>query len=290
MKAPVAKNQELRPPETQREALINLLGDEDPLVYQVIRGKILSYGLLACDWLHTYTLSDDPVLRRRAREIIQLLSRQDRDGKFLHYCQHSGEDLNLEEGTVMLAQTEDPEVSLEGYSALYDYWAGELKDRINFSWDPERILGCLNRYFFEELEFRGDDQYSYHPESSFINTIVDERMGNPIGLCALYLFVARRLCLPVAGIGMPGHFLCRFQSSRKEIYIDAFRGGRFLTKADCIKYLRYTPHGLHQGYLAPVSPRRILSRMCGNIHQTYAQLEMADHSLRVQRYLVALAK
>jgi regulator of sirC expression with transglutaminase-like and TPR domain len=119
---------------------------------------------------------------------------------------------------------------------------------------------------------------------------VDRRTGNPISLCAIYLFIVRRLKLPVTGIGMPGHFICRYQSTTKEIYIDAFRRGRFWTKADCIKHLLNNNHGLQEGYLTPVTSRRMLLRMCASLHQTYANLEMTEEANRMQRYLVALAK
>jgi regulator of sirC expression with transglutaminase-like and TPR domain len=120
--------------------------------------------------------------------------------------------------------------------------------------------------------------------------VVDRRTGNPISLCLVYLFIARRLRLPIVGIGMPGHFLIRFQSSTGEVFIDAFNRGKLLSKADCVKYLLHTSHGFQEGYLAPVSPRRVLLRVCSNLHQIYAQLELAEDTSRLQRYIVALAK
>jgi len=46
--------------------------------------------------------------------------------------------------------------------------------------------------------------------------VVDRRKGNPINLCLVYLMLARRLRLPLAGIGLPGHFICRFQTPTEE--------------------------------------------------------------------------
>jgi len=104
------------------------------------------------------------------------------------------------------------------------------------------------------------------------------------------LFIARRLRLPVTGIGLPGHFLCRYQSSTKEIYIDCFRKGIFLTKADCIKYLLHANYGLAEGHLSPVSPKRMLLRMCSNLVLTYGHLEMTEEAARVQRYVNVLSR
>lgn len=260
------------------------------MVHATARREIISYGQVACAWLRPYTLSGDPVVRRRVQEIIHFLGSQESNERFLTFCQHSGEDLDLELATGLLAQTEYPDVNLEGYQALYDDWAGELKARLDFAAEPEKILNKLNIFFFEELGFTGTDNYSYLPECSYLNCVVDERSGNPISLCALYLFLARRLCLPVTGIGLPGHFICRYQTSTTEVYLDVFRGGRFLSRADCIRFLVETCHGVNQGFLVPVSPRRMLSRMCANLHQTYSQLELGDKANRVQRYLIALAR
>ena len=274
----------------QRAALISLLVDDDAAIYQMVRGKILSYGRAACEWLRPHILSSDPVMRRRALEIVHHLARKDSDERFLDFCLHNGEELDLEAAVGLLAQTQYPDANTEAYQALYDHWAGELRDRIDFAAEAEQILGVVNQYLFGDLGFWGNEQYGDSPDNCYLNCVVDRRTGNPISLCTLYLFVGRRLRLPVTGIGLPGHFICRYQSTTKEIYIDAFQRGKFWTKADCIKHLLKTSHGLQEGYLAPVTSRRMLQRMCANLQQTYANLEMMEEASRMQRYLVALAK
>jgi hypothetical protein len=57
-----------------------------------------------------------------------------------------------------------------------------------------------------------------------------------------------------------------------------------------VKYLLHTSHGFQESYLAAVSHRRVLLRVCSNLHQIYAQLELAEDTSRLQRYIVALAK
>ena len=273
----------------QRSALLTLLLDEDGTVYQTVRAKILSYGDAAVEWLRPQTLSNDSVLRRRSLEIIRYLSRQQADTEFLGFCLSQGEDLDLEEGSLLLAKTEFPGINVAGYQALLDSYAGKLRDEIEVGSGVESILATINHLLFTELGFAGNGQDYYDPENSYLNRVIDRRMGNPISLCLIYLFVTRRLRLPVAGIGMPGHFLVRFQSSVKEIFIDPFNRGKLLTKADCIKYLIHTS-GFQESYLAPVSPRRILLRTCSNLHQIYSHLALTEEIARLQRYIIALAK
>jgi regulator of sirC expression with transglutaminase-like and TPR domain len=276
--------------EPQRKALISLLVDEDPGVYHSIRTTLLTYGQEAVAWLRPCLLNPDPVLRRRAQEIVQFVERQDADNRFLGFCLNHGEDLDIEQGAWLLAQTQYPDINIAAYQALLDSFAGELRERLATRSSADEVLGVLAKYLFEELGFGGNEQNYYDPDNSYFNRVMDRRLGNPISLCLLTLMIGRRLRLPLVGIGMPGHFLCRYQASTGETFIDAFNRGRLLTKAECIKYLLQSGHGYLEGYLAPVSPRRMLLRMCANLHQIYVDLEMPKEATRLQHYIVALSK
>jgi regulator of sirC expression with transglutaminase-like and TPR domain len=276
--------------ESKRAALLNLLADEDPAVYQTVREKILSCGPSATEWLRPHTLSSDPALRRRARQIVRHFDRQAADNRFLGFCLKHGEDFGLEQGLWLLAQTEDPEINVEAYKALLDHFAAEVGERLQPGSEPKVLLTELNTYLFGDLGFTGNEENYYDPQNSYLNRVIDRRTGNPINICAVYMLLARRLRLPIAGIGLPGHFICRYQSTAAELYIDPFNHGKFLTKADCIQYLTRGNYSLRDDYLAPVTPRRLLLRVCGNLHQIYLQLEQAHEATRLQRYLIALAR
>jgi regulator of sirC expression with transglutaminase-like and TPR domain len=275
---------------SQRTALLSLLVDEDRAVYQAVRAKILSFGPQATQWLRPHTLSSDPVLRRRANEIVLHFGRQAADDRFLGFCLNQGEDLDLEEGAWLLAQTQYPDINVEGYRALLDHYAEVLRERIEPGFDAGKLLGVVNGYLFRELGFVGNEANYHEPDNSYLNRVLDRRMGNPINLSLVYLLLARRLGLPIAGIGLPGHFVCRYQSSSAEVFIDAFNCGKLLTKADCVQYLIQGNYNVRDDYLTPVSPRRILLRICGNLHQVYLHHELANETTRQQRYMVALAK
>ena len=276
--------------EAQRTALLSLLTDEDPAIYRTVRAKILSFGRDAADWLRPHTLSREPALRRRAQEIVLHFDRQTADDQFLAFCLRSGEELDLEQGAWLLARTQYPDINIEAYAALMDSFSTDLRERLDFGREPKHILNAVNHYLFHELGFHGNEENYYDPENSYLNRVLDRRTGNPINLCLLYLLLARRLRLPVAGIGLPGHFICRFQSSASELYIDVFQRGSFLSKADCVQYLLRGNYNVRDHYLTPVSPRRLLLRNCSNLHQIYQQIESLDEATRVQRYVVALAR
>jgi regulator of sirC expression with transglutaminase-like and TPR domain len=276
--------------QSQRVALLSLLGDEDPLVYRTVREKLLSCGPPAAEWLRPHTMSSDPALRRRARQIVIHFDRQAADDHFLAFCLRHGEEFDLEQAAWLFAQTQYPLINVEAYQAVLDGYANELRGRLEGSGGPQQILTIINHYLFGDLGFTGNEANYYDPENSYLNCVIDQRTGNPINLCLLYILLARRLRLPIAGIGLPGHFICRYQSTAAELYLDPFNRGKLLTKADCVQYLVSANCSLRDDYLAPVSARRFLLRVCSNLHQVYQRLELAAESVRLQRYLVALAR
>jgi regulator of sirC expression with transglutaminase-like and TPR domain len=277
-------------PESQKAALVKLLGDEDPAVYQSIRQKIVSFGPPAAAWLRPHLLSRDPILRRRTQELVREFDRQSADDRFLGFCLKHGEEFDLEEAAWLLGQTQYPDINVGAYSAVLDSYAEDVRERLGAHTEPQKTIEVLNHYLFEELRFTGNEANYYDPENSYLNRVIDRRTGNPISLCLVYLLIGRRLGLPITGIALPGHFLCRYQSSAAELYVDAFNAGKLLSKADCVQYLLRGHYNVRDEYLAPVTPRRMLLRMCGNLHQIYLRLAKEEAATRLQRYLVALAR
>src|SRR5690348_3788921 len=107
-------------PASQRDALLKLLTDEDPQIYRSIRQTIISFGPEAAEWLRPHTCSPDPALRRRSQELVLLFDQQTADDRFLGFCLRFGEDLDLEQGAWLLAQTQYPDINVLGYQALLD--------------------------------------------------------------------------------------------------------------------------------------------------------------------------
>ena len=290
MNSPTTTCPSNKPSESERAALVNLLSDDDPVVYLTVQKKILSCGPDAREWLRPHVLSADPVLRRRSREIVRRFGQADADAQFLTFCRSHGEEFDVEEGVWLLARTNYPDINVEAYQAMLDGYAAALRDRIDPAADGKQTLGVINKYLFEELGFAGNEVAYYDPQNNYLNRVMDRRTGNPITLSLLYILLARRLWLPVTGIGLPGHFICRYQSVAEEFYVDPFNRGKSMTRADCVQFLAHLTEDARAEALAPASPRRILSRLCNNLHQIYRQLGLRDEMLRLHRYVSALTR
>ena len=139
---------------------------------------------------------------------------------------------------------------------------------------PPRTRLATGRVFGEVLgrvhRFAGNEVNYYDPDNSFIHRVLERRVGIPITLSAIYLFVARRLSVPMYGIGMPGHFLVQCGDERRgRVFLDPFRRGEIMTRADCGGMLK--AQGLDDSEdLLPVLPdRNTLARMIANLLNIY---------------------
>ncbi len=274
----------------EREALLTLLEDEDAAVQQLLVDQLVSYGPSALEWLRPLLPGRSGIVRRRVELVEAQLKKRDYDRAFLEFCVGSEVESDLEGGLWLLAQTEYPSISVPGYRALVDSFAEVLRERLDGEEDGEGTFSVINHYLFEELGLEGNEEDYYDPQNSFLNKVIDRRLGIPISLSSLLLLLASRLGLPLTGIGMPGHFLCRYQTPREEFYIDVFNQGRILSRSECVRFLSGSQFGYRDEFLNPVSARSILLRFCRNLLQIYSENQEADQAARFQRYVAALSR
>lgn len=280
------------PPPSQgmQAALVTLLADDDARVWEPIQRRLLKGGPATASWLRSHRLHADPVARRRVRTVLDILGRSAAEDAWWGYLARRGEGLDLEEGAWLFVQTRYPDAPVEAYRAQLDDWAGRLREEMTSAADGKGILERINGWLFGELGFRGNEENYYDPANSYLNLVMDRRTGIPITLGVVYLLLSRRLNLPVTGIGMPGHFLCRYQTPREEHYIDAFHSGRLLTRADCVGRLKQFAGEHDETMLQPLSPRKILHRMVSNLHLLHKDRRNRPEAERLERYLGMLGR
>jgi regulator of sirC expression with transglutaminase-like and TPR domain len=192
---------------------------------------------------------------------------------FIRLLQLPDAELDLAEGALWIAAEEylslRPSVYLERIARM----AAELKRRVQTEIKPSRVVAICNEFFFEEMNFKGNRQEYYDPRNSYLNEVIDRRVGIPITLSVLYLAVAERAGLPVRGVGMPGHFLVKYApaAAESEIFIDAFNG-RTLDRQECAKMLEEMfgeAVEMKPAFLEPTGKRQILARILNNLKGLY---------------------
>ncbi len=180
-------------------------------------------------------------------------------------------EIDLQKAALCLAGEEFPDLDVEGYLVRLDEIAGSIRSQAGTKPDPGDLARALNHYLFEAEGYSGNSSDYYNPENSFLNRVMDTRVGIPITLSVLYLGVAKRLGLKCYGVGMPGHFLVDVQEL--DLYMDPYHSGQLLSASDC---RRLAQSMLGQGiewsdsFLAPTPSKMVLARMLNNLRHIYS--------------------
>ncbi len=198
-------------------------------------------------------------------------------------------EVDVVRASLEFAREEYPEVRPEAYLGRLAELALELAPRITGIHDPRRVVDTLCAFLFREKGFRGNDEEYYDPRNSYLNQVLDRGLGIPISLSAVTIDLARRLFLPIHGVGFPGHFLLKYRTEAVEILFDAYHGGVVLNREDCQARLDRTYGGtlaLEDSHLEVTPPREILARMFQNLKAIYGRDNEYERMLRVLNYLL----
>ncbi len=127
---------------------------------------------------------------------------------------------------------------------------------------------ALATFLFVERGFAGNTVDYADPHNSFLDDVLNRRLGLPITLSVLMLEVGRRVGLTLDGVGMPGHFLVRADANT---FFDPFHGGERLDEEGCRERFSATQGDAPflPGYLAPVGSHAILARMLANLVRSF---------------------
>ena len=181
------------------------------------------------------------------------------------------EQLNLAEAALVLAREEYPQIDIAAYLSRIDALAATLRQRLRADIPASEKLALLCRYLFDELGFSGNTADYYDPRNSYLNEVLDRKLGIPITLSVLFIEVGRRLGLPLSGVSFPGHFLVKCALRDGAVIVDTYAKGASLGIKDLQKRLRVLSGGVDVApeavmrLLTVAPPADILARMLRNL-------------------------
>ncbi|MBI5197588.1 MAG: hypothetical protein HZA19_03160 [Nitrospirae bacterium] len=269
--------------EKDKVSLINLFSDEDPSVIRLLEESFRNQGLLGIPILKQIVSEAPLTARENAEKVLFTLLEELAIREFSEF---SLQGIDLETGVFLLARTGCPDLDPEPYKNRIRQMRRTLQSR-TLPDEPRQALLSVNDYLFTELGFEGNTTNYYDPENSFINRVLDRKTGIPITLSVVYLLVTRPMGLALVGVGMPGHFILKWDrgsDGEEELFVDPFHGGRLFTRNDCVDFLIQSGHGSPPDALKPVNSRQILARMCNNLAAIYHHRNEMERAERYEKY------
>lgn len=201
-------------------------------------------------------------------------------------------EVDLAAAALLIAAEAYPQLTPEPYLRRLDELAERVRDRQWDSTAPVVMLQDLGRVLFEEEGFRGNAEAYYDPRNSFLNDVLDRRLGIPITLSVVFLEVGWRLGLPLHGVNFPGHFLVRYDGEALKLLVDPFQGGTIRFEDEAQELLDLVYGGavrMQPGFLRPADRKDILVRMLENLKGTYLNNRNDERALgALERILLVL--
>ncbi len=274
--------------EKEINILVSFLQDEDPKVVAMAEEQ-LRQGFGQVQPYLKDALAKAPInLRKRLKPLLQKIHWERLETEFRELAARGERHFDLEDGVFLLARFAYPDMEVTQCTKVLDDMALELALRLYSKDEPEKIMKKINDFLFKEQGFSGNKENYYDPDNSFINRLLERKVGIPISLSCLYLLLAKRLHLPIYGVGMPGHFLVKYESENAEIYVDPFNKGKIMSRLDCMRYLLSAGYGFQESFLTRCKARDILKRMMNNLIMIYDQASMMDYEKQLVRYFEIL--
>lgn len=201
------------------------------------------------------------------------------------------DEIDLGRAALAIATQEYPNLEIDDCLSQLDGFGQAVELRMGDEKNPYRIIAALNTVLFKELGFQGNRSEYYDPKNSFLNDVIIRKKGIPISLSVIYMEVARRVGLSLAGVGFPGHFLVKYEDGDVEILIDVFNGGEIRSREDLDRMLQQLYRGqvsYQAGFVAALGKRDILRRMLNNLKWIYLERGEPLKTLSVLDQLVIL--
>lgn len=256
-----------RPPQDVLARIAKLVpdvpADEPPSVKLVAR--LLPDAAVAPEILREQA----DILRRRAERLTELAAvvhREQVQQEMANLLKQPEDKIDLLHVALLIARLNNADLEVNHYLHEVDRMADEIRKSLKKDATEQDRIKALDDYLFKQLGFHGGRTNYYSRSNSYLNEVIDDREGLPITMSVLYAEMARRIGANVVGVGLPGHFVVRFEPKNgpHEI-IDVFNEASRITEAAAMEQIQARIGRPDKSFLASQNKRAIVIRMLRNL-------------------------
>jgi hypothetical protein len=271
------------------EALIQLLDDSDEKIVEHVSEKLISYGtdivnLLENAW-EEFSLS--PIILSKIEKIIHEIQFIEIKNSINLWI--NSNDKSLLDAWIIISKWNYPGLKSDVIQEKISIFQKEIWLEINELQTSYEKVKIINKLFYQQFHFQGDNKNYHSPLNSYINTVLETRKGNPLSLSMLYSILAQNLNIPIYGVNLPSHFVLAYMDENNInnlignksntgvlFYINAFTNGVILYEDDINKFLSQLKIPIEKSYLEPCSNTTIVKRILTNLIASYQQMGKSE--------------
>ena len=198
-------------------------------------------------------------------------------------ARNSSGEIDLARGALLIALQAYPDLDIEHYLRQLDALSEDFRTRYAAADSLSASLANLSQYVFDDLGFRGNSAHYDDPRNSYLNEVLDRRLGIPITLAVVYLELGKRLSFPLAGVNFPHHFLVRSTQGDEPLFVDPFANGAFVdgkSLGERLPVIEGRRLELAPEFIEPTSSLHILARMLRNLKRLHFQAREFSTAIR----------
>lgn len=255
-------------------SLIYLLEDPDEFVRDSVMDRFTELGEATVPLIDEFRAGTrEESLRQTLDEIILKLTFPSLEQDFLNFAEGGIMSMQeLEAAVLMLVRIDNPTFREELYIRQLNRMALEIEGEINYTLQPLKQVRILMDHIFDHHGFSPAREDYFVPAHAHLHSVMDKKMGIPLTLAFIALFLARRLELPLSGVNMPAHFMMRFDYDSQVVFLDPFNAGKFVTLNECLNFLKRNNIRPEQTYFNPAHPAQMLLRAMRNLQNSYKKV------------------
>ena len=267
---------------TELQALISLLDDPDPKIFDEVKGKLISFGDDVIPFLeNAWESSFDILLQNRIEDIIHHLQFENNKIELVNWKKS---DKDLIGGAIIIAKYQYPDLEEDKIRDYIKQITQDVWIELNENLTALEKVKVLNRMIFDVHGFYGNTKNINSPKNSYINNVIERKKGNPITLGILYLAICQKLDIPMHGVDVPAHFILTYTDDNKNVlfYLNIFNKGAVFNSHDIDKFLEQLKIAPKDEYYIPCSNLTIIRRLVQHLIYTYDNLGYQDKRLELE--------
>ncbi len=190
-------------------AIIQLLEDPDPEVYEVVSNKLVEYGTaLVPSLLQVQYTSTSDLMQDRIDAIIHQIQLKTAIEQFKQW--QSISNPSIIEGLMLVSAIVNVHFDKEATLQLFEQIRKSCWLELNHYLTALEKITTLNSVLFNHLHFKGELDMSKEEQLFNIEFVLQFKKGNMLSMGALYMALAQVLDLPVKLIKVEDHYLLAY--------------------------------------------------------------------------------
>ncbi len=274
---------------TEISALVKLLDDSDPEVFEHVENRLLEYGNEVIDFLeNVWENTLNTVLQERIENLVHLIQFNNVKEDLSLWFQSGAFDLL--KGALIINRYQYPDLDEQKLINQIEEMKRKIWLDLQYEMSSIEKIKLINHVFYNVYGFRGNTKNHNDPQNSYLSQVLESKRGNQISLAILYSTLAQKLDIPVYGVNLPQHFILGYvdESRRKEnefgvlFYINVFNKGAIFGKHDVDHFLRQLQLDPLPGFYTPCSNVEIIRRILRNLIAGYESQGLLDKVAELQ--------